>query len=120
MEPRKQVILAPTNTEFREVAWGLPNGPTDKFQPLWINRGKVTGHLVKFEMLYAGICHTDCHFAENILGDTYYPCVPGHELLGVVTEIGSKVTKFKVGDHVGVGCIVDACLECEHCKNGEE
>jgi uncharacterized zinc-type alcohol dehydrogenase-like protein len=54
------------------------------------------------------------------MGSTVYPCIPGHELLGVVTEVGSKVTKFKVGDHVGVGCIVDACLDCERCTEGDE
>lgn len=80
----------------------------------------MTDHQVKFEMLYSGICHTDCHIAGNELGSTTYPCVPGHELLGVITEVGSKVTKFKVGDHVGVGCIVDACLNCEWCKQGDE
>jgi len=67
-------------------------------------------------MLYSGICHTDVHLAGNDMGSTIYPIVPGHELLGVVTEVGSKVTKFKVGDYVGVGCIVDSCLDCEWCK----
>ena len=71
-------------------------------------------------MLYSGICHTDVHLAGNDMGSTIYPIVPGHELLGVVTEVGSKVTKFKVGDYVGVGCIVDCCLDCEWCKEGDE
>jgi len=92
----------------------------EKFTPIWINRAKVTDYDVKFEMLYCGICHSDCHIGLNHFGNCVYPCVPGHELLGKVTEIGTKVTKVKVGDHVGVGCFVDACLECEQCKNGDE
>jgi uncharacterized zinc-type alcohol dehydrogenase-like protein len=71
-------------------------------------------------MLYCGICHSDLHIAENEMGGTTYPCVPGHELLGKVVEVGAKVTKFKVGDNVGVGCFIDACLDCPRCKEGEE
>ncbi len=63
-------------------------------------------------MLYCGICHSDCHVGHNHFHSTVYPFVGGHELLGKVVEVGSKVTKFAVGDHVGVGCVVDACLEC--------
>lgn len=63
-------------------------------------------------MKYCGICHTDVHLSANDLGSTMYPIVPGHELAGTVTEVGSKVTKVKTGDNVGVGCIVDACLDC--------
>lgn len=71
-------------------------------------------------MLYCGICHTDIHFGENDMGGTTYPLVPGHELLGKVVEVGSKVTKVKVGDHVGVGCFIDSCLDCPRCKEGDE
>jgi len=63
-------------------------------------------------MLYAGVCHSDCHVGNNELGTTKYPFVPGHELLGRVTEVGKNVINFKEGDIVGVGCITDACLEC--------
>lgn len=88
--------------------------------PMKIARGKATDHQVNFEILYSGICHTDVHYAENDWGITQFPIVPGHELLGKVTEIGDKVTKFKVGDHVGVGCFVDSCLDCSYCKDGDE
>jgi uncharacterized zinc-type alcohol dehydrogenase-like protein len=74
-------------------------------------------------MHYVGACHTDVHHARNEaapLMPARYPCVPGHELAGVVAEVGSAVTLFKVGDHVGVGCMVDSCLECAACKRGEE
>jgi len=71
-------------------------------------------------MLYCGVCHSDCHVGLNDLHSTKYPFVGGHELLGKVVEVGAKVTKHKVGDHVGVGCIVDACLDCPTCKDGDE
>jgi uncharacterized zinc-type alcohol dehydrogenase-like protein len=75
---------------------------------------------VRFEMKYCGICHSDCHIGNNDLGGCTYPVVTGHELVGTVVEVGPKVTKFQVGDNVGVGCFVDACLECEYCKAGDE
>jgi uncharacterized zinc-type alcohol dehydrogenase-like protein len=74
-------------------------------------------------MLYCGICHSDCHIGLNHMAawrPCHYPFVGGHELLGRVTEVGSKVTKVKVGEAVGVGCFVDACLNCENCKAGNE
>lgn len=85
-----------------------------------INRGKCGENDVRFEMLYCGICHSDIHLADNHLGGTMYPIVSGHELIGRVTEIGSKVSKFAVGDNVGVGCMVDSCMDCKYCEEGEE
>ena len=78
---------------------------------------------VKIKMHFCGICHTDFHVASGhmtAIGLTNYPCVPGHELSGVCVEVGSKVTKVKVGDHVGVGCMVDSCFSCNACKKGKE
>ena len=78
---------------------------------------------VLLEMKYCGICHTDLHFAAGhvaALGLQQYPCVPGHELAGVCTAVGDAVTKVKVGDHVGVGCMVDSCGRCAGCRRGEE
>ncbi|WP_072804318.1 NAD(P)-dependent alcohol dehydrogenase [Rhodococcoides yunnanense] len=74
--------------------------------------------LIKVE--YAGICHSDIHTARNEWGGTNYPVVPGHEIAGIVAEIGSDVTGHKVGDRVGVGCFVDSCGKCEACLAGEE
>jgi uncharacterized zinc-type alcohol dehydrogenase-like protein len=71
-------------------------------------------------MKYSGICHSDCHIGKNDLGDAIFPMVPGHELIGTVTEVGAKVTKVKVGDNVGVGVIKDSCLDCGQCKIGDE
>jgi len=75
---------------------------------------------VHLEMKYCGICHTDIHFTKNDLGMAVYPMCPGHELAGVAVAVGSKVTKFKVGDQVGIGCFVDCCLECDQCLKGDE
>ncbi|CAL5371645.1 unnamed protein product [Camellia sinensis] len=75
---------------------------------------------VRFKIMYCGICHSDLHCVKNEWGISEYPLVPGHEIVGVVTEVGSKVQKFKVGDKVGVGCMVGACHSCDSCKNDLE
>ncbi|KAK3416663.1 hypothetical protein EUGRSUZ_H02433 [Eucalyptus grandis] len=82
---------------------------------------RVTGEKdVTFKVLYCGICHSDLHNIKNEWGTTSYPVVPGHEIVGVVTEVGTKVTKFKVGDKVGVGCLVESCRSCANCKEDLE
>ncbi|PRC46347.1 alcohol dehydrogenase, partial [Mycobacterium sp. ITM-2017-0098] len=75
---------------------------------------------VAFDIHFAGICHSDLHTVRGEWGPVDYPMVPGHEIAGLVTEVGAEVTKFKVGDRVGVGCFVDSCRECEACVAGEE
>ncbi|KAJ6822494.1 putative mannitol dehydrogenase [Iris pallida] len=75
---------------------------------------------VTIKILYCGICHTDAHFVKNEHGFTVYPLVPGHEIVGEVVEVGSNVHKFKSGDKVGVGCIVDSCGACDNCKQDLE
>ncbi|CAH9088019.1 unnamed protein product [Cuscuta epithymum] len=75
---------------------------------------------VQFKVLYCGICHSDLHQLKNEWGFTQYPIVPGHEIVGVVTEVGSKVEKFKVGDKVGVGCLVGSCRNCDNCASDLE
>lgn len=71
---------------------------------------------VVIEIKYCGICHSDIHQARDEWGGSRFPMVPGHEIAGVVTAVGSGVTRFRVGDHVGVGCMVDSCLECDNCR----
>ncbi|GAB3647250.1 NAD(P)-dependent alcohol dehydrogenase [Echinicola sediminis] len=75
---------------------------------------------VEFEILYCGICHSDLHQIKNDFGATLYPIVPGHEIVGKVSRIGTGVNKFKVGDLAAVGCIVDSCGDCPHCENDLE
>jgi alcohol dehydrogenase (NADP+) len=75
---------------------------------------------VVIDILYSGVCHSDLHTARNDWGGTVYPTVPGHEIVGRVVEVGSAVTTFKVGDAVGVGCLVDSCQGCVSCSKGWE
>ncbi|WP_225631990.1 NAD(P)-dependent alcohol dehydrogenase [Streptomyces solaniscabiei] len=85
-----------------------------------IERREVREHDVLIDIKFAGICHSDIHQAREGWGEAIFPMVPGHEIAGVVEAVGSGVTKFKVGDHVGVGCMVDSCGECENCVAGAE
>lgn len=75
---------------------------------------------VVIDIQYCGVCHSDLHMARSETGPARYPLVPGHEIAGVVKAVGSDVTRFKVGDRVGVGCMVDSCRECSSCQAGEE
>jgi len=88
--------------------------------PWKFSRRSLRPHDVLLEIKYSGICHTDIHFVRNDFGMSTYPLVPGHEIAGVVTQIGNHVTKFKVGDNVGIGCLVDSCRECDNCKHDLE
>jgi len=94
--------------------------PDSKFEKINIRRNVAGDNDVTFKLKYCGICHSDVHIADNGLGMTKYPCVPGHELAGVVTSVGKNVTKVKPGDNVGVGCMVDSCRQCEMCREGAE
>ncbi|MFD3436185.1 NAD(P)-dependent alcohol dehydrogenase [Streptomyces sp. NPDC058685] len=85
-----------------------------------IPRRPVGEHDVLIEIKYAGICHSDIHQARDGWGEGIFPMVPGHEIAGIVTKTGPGVTKFAVGDRVGVGCMVDSCRECDNCKAGLE
>ncbi len=89
-------------------------------EPWSINRREPKPHDVQIDILYCGVCHSDLHTARNEWGGTIYPCVPGHEIVGRVTKVGDHVNKYKVGDLVGVGCMVDSCRECDNCKDGLE
>ncbi|MGW7660672.1 NAD(P)-dependent alcohol dehydrogenase [Streptomyces sp. NPDC054756] len=85
-----------------------------------IERREVGAHDVLIDIRFAGICHSDIHQAREGWGEAIFPMVPGHEIAGVVAEVGSGVTRFQVGDRVGVGCMVDSCRTCENCAAGLE
>jgi alcohol dehydrogenase (NADP+)/uncharacterized zinc-type alcohol dehydrogenase-like protein len=91
-----------------------------KLVPWEFERRAVGDNDILIEIKFASICHSDIHQMKGDWGAQPYPQVPGHEIAGIVTAVGRKVTKFKVGDRAGVGCMVDSCMKCESCKHGEE
>ena len=96
---------------------------TAPISPITIERRHVGPHDVLLDVLYCGICHSDIHQVRDewkTWGPTSYPCVPGHEVIGRVAAVGEKVTRFKIGDIGGVGCLVDSCRVCDSCRNGRE
>lgn len=100
-------------------AYGTPSAK-EALKPLEIERREVTAEDVKIEILYCGVCHSDIHAAKDDWGNTKYTLVPGHEIVGKVTQLGNKVNNFKEGDIVGVGCMVDSCQQCSACKENLE
>lgn len=103
-----------------EVTAYVIDSPTGKFHRTTVNRREPGPTEVTFDISYAGICHSDIHTAREEWGKSQFPLVPGHEIAGIVTSIGSDVTEFTVGDRIGVGCFVDSCRECEECKAGNQ
>ena len=89
-------------------------------EPLLIERRETGPRDVAIDISYCGVCHSDLHTARGEWGETLYPCVPGHEIVGTVSAVGADVTRFKVGDTVGVGCLVDSCGHCGSCKEDLE
>ncbi|MEV6774256.1 NAD(P)-dependent alcohol dehydrogenase [Nocardia sp. NPDC051030] len=94
--------------------------PDGRFEKVAIERRELGPHDVLIDIKYAGICHSDIHTARNEWHGTSYPCVPGHEIAGLVAAVGSAVTKHRVGDRVGVGCLVDSCGQCDPCLASEQ
>jgi len=88
--------------------------------PWEFERRPVGDNDILIDIKFASICHSDIHQMMGHWGPQQYPQVPGHEIVGIVSAVGQNVTKFKVGDRAGVGCMVDSCMECENCKHGEE
>ncbi len=87
---------------------------------LEIQRRPVGPRDVRIDIKFCGVCHSDIHFTRGEWGEIPYPAIPGHEIAGVVAEVGADVTRFSPGDRVGVGCMVNSCRECENCAHGEE
>ncbi|WP_162127663.1 NAD(P)-dependent alcohol dehydrogenase [Flavobacterium phycosphaerae] len=96
---------------------GAPDAPLAQMN---IERRDVLAHDIEIEILYCGVCHSDLHTARNDWGFTTYPAVPGHEIVGKVTRVGSAVSKLKVGDVAAVGCLVDSCRTCSSCEKDLE
>ena len=96
------------------------NSPTDNLKQMTIERRTLTAKDIEIEILYCGVCHSDLHTANNDWGGSVYPVVPGHEIVGKITNVGSEITRFKVGDLAGVGCLVDSCRTCDSCKKDLE
>ncbi|KEO84132.1 NAD(P)-dependent alcohol dehydrogenase [Tumebacillus flagellatus] len=90
------------------------------FERTTLERRELRPHDLLIDIQFSGICHSDIHSAFDEWGGGIFPMVPGHEIAGVVAAVGSEVSKFAVGDRVGVGCFVDSCGECEYCLSGEE
>ena len=113
---------SPTETEGRPTtaqAYGVTSAQS-AVEPLTIERRALRPEDVAIRISHCGICHSDLHMARNDWGMSVYPMVPGHEIVGIVTGVGSAVTKFKIGDRAAVGCLVDSDQTCEHCKAGHE
>ena len=94
--------------------------PTTDMAPWNFERRDVGPHDVQFDILYCGVCHSDLHQIKNDWFPGIFPMVPGHEIVGRVVKVGSHVTKFKVGDYAGTGCLVDSCRHCENCAQDLE
>ena len=104
-------------TTTHAIAAPSPGAP---LTPTTIERRDLRPDDVLIDIAYAGICHSDIHQAQEDWGKAIFPMVPGHEIAGVVAAVGPAVTKYQVGDRVGVGCMVDSCGECEYCQAGTE
>lgn len=105
--PRKALVLA-------------AHDASGHLSPIRVSRRSTGDDDVAIKVLYCGICHSDLHTIKNEWRNAIYPVVPGHEIVGLITEVGKNVQKFKAGDKVGVGCMVNTCQSCESCKEGSE
>ncbi|KUG08849.1 NAD(P)-dependent alcohol dehydrogenase [Solirubrum puertoriconensis] len=105
---------------IKTKAYGAKGSIRSSLGPMEIERFPAKADEVHIDILYCGVCHSDLHQVKNDWHNTVYPCVPGHEIVGRVTEVGSSVTKFKAGDIVGVGCMINSCGQCQPCQHGEE
>ena len=101
------------------AAWGATAADLG-LNPLSIDRRTLRDEDVAIDIAYCGVCHSDLHVARNDWGRSTYPFVPGHEIVGTVRAVGAGVTKFKTGDRVAIGTVVDSCRKCDSCEDGEE
>jgi len=117
--PTKRARGAPSTPSNKSVTKAYAaQAPDSRLSPFQIERRDLRPEDVQIEILYSGVCHSDTHMARNEWGQTIYPIVPGHEIVGKVTAVGAKVRKFRHGDLAGVGVMVDSCRECSNCRKG--
>jgi alcohol dehydrogenase (NADP+) len=107
---------------FNTKAYGATGTPLigKILEPMMVKRNEPKANEVLIEILYCGVCHSDIHQINNDWKNTLYPCIPGHEIVGRISQTGHKVAKFKRGDLVGVGCMINSCGKCHSCREGEE
>ncbi|NTS42517.1 NAD(P)-dependent alcohol dehydrogenase [Flavisolibacter sp. BT320] len=106
--------------KIKSKGYGAKGSFLHKLDQMEFEREAPKADEVLIDILYCGVCHSDLHQVKNDWGNTVYPCVPGHEIIGRVVEAGGAVKKFKTGDIVGVGCMIDSCGKCPSCQDGEE
>ncbi|MDB5912275.1 MAG: hypothetical protein JWP22_950 [Ramlibacter sp.] len=108
------------NSRTRTTTGYAAQAPGAPLKPYSFERRELRSNDVAMEVLYCGVCHSDLHQVRNDWGGSLYPLVPGHEIVGRVLEVGAEVTRFRAGDAVAVGCMVDSCQHCKPCRLGEE
>lgn len=119
MQETKEQVLSTSTGTLPSKAYAAQSS-TSALAPWNFTRRAVGPHDVLIEIRYCGVCHTDIHLSRNDWGISVYPMVPGHEIVGVVTSVGENVKKFKEGETVGVGCMVESCRVCENCNEGQQ
>src|SRR5437868_2286588 len=111
MTETTNLVVSPTTTTAHAFGAHAADAPLEALQ---IERRALGPKDVRIDIKFCGICHSDIHFTRGEWGDVAYPAIPGHEIAGVVAEVGSEVSAFAAGDRVGVGCMVNSCRECEN------
>ncbi len=116
---KENLIQAKNGKKIDSIGYAIKH-KDDTFKPFKFKRHAMGDNDILIEILYAGICHSDIHSARSEWKEGIYPMVPGHEIVGKVVSIGNKVSKFKIDDYVGVGCMINSCGECSACKISQE
>ena len=123
-DPNVQCPSPPVRNQEEALAMNTSaygaNAADNPLEAMQIERRAPGDKDVQIEIKFCGVCHSDLHTVRSEWGGTRYPCVPGHEIVGHVSAVGDQVSSFKVGDTVGVGCMVDSCRQCTSCRSGDE
>jgi alcohol dehydrogenase (NADP+) len=118
--PAQEPATSPATANRSVTKAYAAQSPTSPLAPFQIERRALRPRDVQLEILYAGVCHSDIHMARNEWNQTIYPVVPGHEIVGRATAVGDDASKFRIGDLIGVGVMVDSCRKCVNCRKGLE